>query len=114
MGHTRIFKEEEAKEALRMAIPDIDVYLKNGQIEIISRADWHVKDGSLDPQMLLNHLIDKINQALDNGYDGLRYCGNIFCGHEKTLDYAIGKYPVISLCTYSLDKYNITKYNYFS
>jgi hypothetical protein len=31
---------EEAKKAMRVAVPDIDIYLEKGQIEIISYPDW--------------------------------------------------------------------------
>jgi PAS domain S-box-containing protein len=95
--------EEEAKEALKMAIPDINFYFENGQIEIIPYTYWDIKDGIFDPRLVLNHLIEKTNQALDSGYDGLRYSGNNFSGNEKILDSAIGRYPMIALCTYFLD-----------
>ena len=96
--------EGEAKKALKVAIPDIDAYLKNGQIEIVPYACLHVEKGALDPQMVLNRLIEKTSKALASGYDGLRYSGNDFCDHEKLLDSIIGKYPVIALCTYPIDK----------
>ncbi|RPJ69825.1 MAG: ATPase, partial [Alphaproteobacteria bacterium] len=94
--------EEAAKESLKVGIPDINFYLENGQIEIISHADWHVNAGALDSQMALNHLTDKIDQALTDGYEGLRYSGNVFFGDEESLDSAIGNYPMITLCTYAL------------
>ena len=94
--------EEEAKKALKVAIPDIDAYLENGQIEIVPYTYWQVEKGALDPQTVLNHLIEKTSKALASGYDGLRYSGNDFCGHEKLLDSVIGKYPVMALCTYSI------------
>src|SRR5664280_161180 len=34
---------EEAKEALRRAVSDLDVYMEKGQIEIIPYTDWYVK-----------------------------------------------------------------------
>ncbi len=95
--------KEEAKEALKVGIPDINIYLENGQIEILPYTDWHVKEGILDPQTVSNHLIEKTSKALASGYDGLRYSGNDFFGHRKILDSVIGKYPMIALCTYSLD-----------
>ena len=36
---------EEAKEALRGDIPDFDVYLERGQIEIIPYTHWYVNEG---------------------------------------------------------------------
>jgi len=45
---------EEAKEALRGAVPDLDVYLEKGQIEIIPYTDWYVKEGVFDSDSVLN------------------------------------------------------------
>ncbi|WP_292391836.1 PAS domain S-box protein, partial [Methanosarcina sp. UBA5] len=98
--------EEEAKEALKVAIPEIDAYIKNGQIEIVPYTYWHVEEGTLGPKMVLNQLIEKTNKSLVSGYDGLRYSGNDFCGHDNILDSFIGKYPMMALCTYPIDKYN--------
>jgi PAS domain S-box-containing protein len=100
--------EEEVKEALKLAIPDINDYLENGQIEIISHADWYVEESILDPHTVSNQMIEKSNKALANGYDGSRYSGNDFCGHNKIFDSSIGKYPVIALCTYTIDNCNVT------
>ncbi len=97
--------KEEAKEALNTYIPDINFYLENGQIEILSYTYRHVEE---DPHMIFNHLIEKINKALASGYDGLRYSGNDFFDHEELLGSIIGKYPMISLCTYPIDKFSAT------
>ena len=75
--------EEKAKEALKVAIPDIHVYLEKGQIEIIPYTCKQVEEDALDPQMALKHLIEKISKALASGYDGLRYSGSDFCGQEE-------------------------------
>ena len=53
-------------------------------------------------------MIEKTSKALASGYDGLRYSGNDFFGHEKSLDSVISKYPMISLCTYFLDVCSVT------
>lgn len=98
--------EECAKKALKVAIPDIDVYLKNGQVEIVPYTYWHVETDFLDPQTVLNCLTEKTGKALASGYDGLRYSGNNFSGHEKLLDSVVGKYQMIALCTYPIDRYN--------
>ncbi|MBA4349264.1 MAG: histidine kinase, partial [Thermodesulfovibrio sp.] len=46
--------EKEAKEAVRMVVPDLDRYLKKGQIEIIPHAEWYLKDGVFNSQRVLN------------------------------------------------------------
>ena len=107
---------EEAKEALRRAVPDLDVYMEKGQIEIIPYTDWYVKEGIFDSDRVLNEWVEKLNQALVNGYDGLRLTGNIswleekdwnnFANYEEEIDRIIGNYQMIALCTYCLDRCN--------
>jgi two-component system, sensor histidine kinase PdtaS len=97
--------EEEAKEALKAAIPDIDTYLENGKIEIVPYPYWYAEEDVLDPQKLLNYLTQKTSKVLASGYDGLRYGGSDFFGHEKLLGSAIDRYSIIVLCTYPIDKW---------
>ena len=107
---------EEAKEALRRVVPEIDVYLEEGQIEIISYTHWYVKEGVFDSERVLNGWVEKLNQALANGYDGLRLTENTsllekkdwsdVADYEENLDSIIGNYRMIALCTYSLDRCN--------
>ena len=103
---------EGAKKALRMAVPDIDLYLEKGQVEITSYTNWYKEDGIFDSDKVLNWLAEKVNQALSSGYDGLRFSGDAFSiekedwsdfiGYEKKFDSFIKKNPMIALCTYSL------------
>lgn len=67
---------EEAKDALRMAVPDFDHYLTKRQIEIIPHTEWYLKDGVFNLKRVLHDWIDKLNYALSNGYDGMRVTGN--------------------------------------
>ncbi len=104
---------EEAKEFLRKAISDIDIYLKKGQIEITSSDNWHIKDGVFDLHRPLASLLCKVNQSLGSGYDGLRLIEDILwlgkknwsdlIDSERRMNSAKGKYPIIALCTYSLE-----------
>ena len=110
---------EDAKEALRRFVPDIDVYLERGQIEIIPYTYWYVKEGVFDSERILNGWVEKLNQAIDSGYDGLRLSGNTFwlekegwndfVQYEKEIDNIIGNYQMIALCTYCLEKCNSTE-----
>ncbi|HEY3360644.1 MAG TPA: PAS domain S-box protein [Methanosarcina sp.] len=110
---------EEAKEALRKAIPGIDVYLEKGQIEIIPYTYWYIKEGIFDSQRVLNGWVEKLNRALADGYNGLRLSGNTFwlekkdwtsfVDYEEEIDSIISNYPMIALCTYSLEKCSATE-----
>ncbi len=106
--------EEEAKQAMRKAMPDFDRYLEGGQIEIIPHTEWYLKDGAFDLQTALNGWIDKLNQALANGYDGIRVTGNTawlekgdwpnFTDYEEAVNNVIGEYRMLAICTYALDR----------
>src|SRR5664280_767921 len=110
---------EEAKEALRKVIPDVDVYLEKGQIEIIPYNQWYVKEGVFDSDRVLNGWVEKLNQALADGYDGLKLSGNTFwlekedwndfIDYEEEVDRALDNYQIIALCTYPLDRCNTTE-----
>ncbi|TFH04641.1 MAG: PAS domain S-box protein, partial [Methanosarcina sp.] len=104
---------EEAKEALRKAIPDIDVYLKKGQIEIVLYTQGYVNEGVFDSEQVINGWVKKLDQVLSRGYDGLRAAGatswmkkeewDDFVAYEKKADAGIGKRQMISLCPYFLE-----------
>ena len=107
---------EDAKKALRRAFPDLDAYIEKGQIEIIPYTQWYVKEGIFDSNRVLNGWVEKLNQALANGYNGLRLTGNTFwlekedwndfVDYEEEVDRVLGNYQMIALCTYCLDKCN--------
>ncbi len=110
---------EDAKKALREAVPEIDVYLEKEQIEILPFTHWYFKEGIFDSQKVINGWIEKLNRALADGYDGLRLSGNIlwlekkdwnsFVNYEGEIDSIIGNYSMIALCTYFLDKCSATE-----
>jgi len=89
--------EEEARNALRQAIPEADQYLSAGHIEIvpyirfppapqrtspaehieiISHTDWYLKSGAFIAERVLNGWNQKLADALARGYAGLRANGN--------------------------------------
>ena len=47
---------EDAIKALKKAVPDLDVYLEKGQIEIISYIFWCVNGGIYNPERVMNKL----------------------------------------------------------
>ncbi|MDY9927713.1 PAS domain S-box protein [Methanosarcina sp.] len=112
-------KTEDAKEALRRTVPDLDIYLERGQIEIIPDTNFYVNEGVFDSEGILNEGVEKLSYALESGYDGLRSSGNIswlkktdwddFTDYEEKIDGIVGNYKVIALCTYSLNRCNATE-----
>jgi len=107
---------EDAKKALKGAVSDFDSYLAKGQIEIISYTCMHVARHIYDSERIINYWIEKLNHALESGYSGLRFSGNIYWVEKKDwgyfvdyigkLDDIIGKYRMIALGSYLVDKYS--------
>ena len=105
-----------ARAALRRAVPDLDLYIKKGQIEIIPHTKWYLLGGKFDDEQVLNGWVSKLEEALKRGYSGLRLTGNTFWlernGWQAFTDYeakvndVIGKYKMLAICTYCLDKCN--------
>ena len=111
---SELLGEKEAKEALRKAVPDFAQYLKRGQIRIVPHTEWYLEDGVFNLQRVLSAWVGQLNQALASGYAGMRITGNMsgfekeasreFADYEKEVNKAIGKYQMVAICTYSLDK----------
>jgi len=107
---------EEAEAALRKLVPDLDLYLQKGQIEILSYKDWYLLGGTFDSDRILRGWVEKEKAALSRGLSGLRLNGNTFwlerdnwkafTAYEEEVNNDIGKYRMIAVCTYSLDKCN--------
>jgi PAS domain S-box-containing protein len=104
----------EAEEAMRKAVNDSDEYLRQGQIEIIPYNEWYLLGGAFDDDRVLKGWVSKLEQALTRGYSGLRLTGNTFwlernhwqafTEYEAKVNNVIGKYKMLAICTYCLDK----------
>jgi PAS domain S-box-containing protein/putative nucleotidyltransferase with HDIG domain len=106
--------EKKARDVMRKAMPNFDQYQKKGQIDICSYTEWYFKEGGLNLQRVLNDWVGKLDQALEEGYDGIRVSGNMawlenkywkgFADYEKEVNSVISKYKMIAISTYPLDK----------
>jgi PAS domain S-box-containing protein len=104
----------EAKACMAEALPDFDIYMDKGQIEIIPYMEWYKIDGVFDPERVLNGWIEKLRKARERGFSGLRLTGDTFwlepgvwkdfIDYERTVNDVIGQYDILALCSYSLDK----------
>jgi PAS domain S-box-containing protein len=107
---------EEAARALREAVPDFEHYLSEGHIEIISHTDWYLKGGRFDPLEVGQGWLDKLEQALEKGYAGMRIAANIswleqqdwdrFAEYEGKFDHDFHQLQIIALCAYDLNRYS--------
>lgn len=78
---------EEARRALGRAVPDLDRRLAKGALEIHSHEEWYLRDGQCDSERVLQSWREKINQALVNGYAGLRASGDAGCQSDDWVLY---------------------------
>lgn len=105
---------EEAARALKKAVPNFRKFARKGQIEIIPYSKWYLKVGRFDARRVLKGWVSRHDQALKQGYEGLRLTGNTFwlekkdwrkfTQYEEMINKTIGSYRMIGLCTYCLDR----------
>jgi len=105
---------EEAKACMAEALPDFDVYMDKGQIEIIPYTEWYTIDDVFDPERVLNGWVEKLRKARERGFSGLRLTGNEswlesnvwkdFIDYEQTINDVIGQYNMLAVCSYPQDK----------
>ena len=107
---------EQATAALRAAVPDLDDYINKGQIEILDYSQWYTKSGKFSADEVLKGWVDKLNKAQERGFEGLRLTGNTFwlekadwddfTRYEEKVNNVIGRYKMLAICTYCLQKCN--------
>ncbi|RLC94624.1 MAG: hypothetical protein DRI39_02210 [Chloroflexi bacterium] len=105
---------QEALRAAEVGIPRFGDYLARGQVEVIPHTEWYLKDGYFDMKRVLNGWLDKLDKAAAMGYEGLRVSGNTgwleadswrsFAEYEEEINNFIGKYRMLAMCTYCLDR----------
>jgi PAS domain S-box-containing protein len=107
------FTEEEVMAAMREGVSDFDRYVERGQMEIVSHTEWYLKEGVFNLRRVLNAWVDKLNQALSKGYEGIRVTGQVWFDkgdwknlieYEKVVNDIIGKHKMSAVCSYDLDK----------
>jgi PAS domain S-box-containing protein len=104
----------EAQDAIRGVVEDFDEYLRRGQIEVIPYDKWYLLGGTFNDDRVLDGWVSKLKQALARGYSGLRLTGNTFwlernhwhafTEYEAKVNNVIGRYRMMALCTYNIEK----------
>jgi DNA-binding CsgD family transcriptional regulator len=104
--------QTDAKNALRLAVPDFDRHLAAGQIELLQGTEWYLNGDQFDLKRITSGWSEKLRGGLAKGYDGMRVSGNAFwiatnywksfCQYEEELDRSLADQKMIALCTYSL------------
>jgi len=103
---------EEARDALKDAVPDLDRYLADSRLEIASARDWFLQGGTFDGKRLTDAWYEKLARVSARGYAGMRVTGDTtwltkkdwrhFCDYEDGLNDVIGNQRLAVLCTYPL------------
>lgn len=106
--------EEEARYALKDEIPSIYKYIDSRQMQIFHYEDWYLSGGGFDVRRVLDNATKKYQEALNNGYSGLRATGNLFwldqtnwesfMDYENILNTIIPTQKILAICAYKEDK----------
>ncbi len=104
--------EEEARHALRQALPALDRYLADRSIEFLLSREWYLQGGTLDLKSATRGWQERLGHALARGYAGMRVAGDAswlkkqdwseFCTYENKLNASITQQRVTVLCAYPL------------
>jgi C4-dicarboxylate-specific signal transduction histidine kinase len=103
---------EEARDALKDAVPDLDGYLADSRLEIASAGDWFLQGGTFDGKRVTDGWYEKLARVSARGYAGVRVTGDTtwltkkdwkhFCDYEDGLNEVIDNQRLAVLCTYPL------------
>jgi C4-dicarboxylate-specific signal transduction histidine kinase len=101
---------EEARDALKGEVPDLDQHLADSRLELASARDWFLQGGTFDGKRLTDAWYEKLARVSARGYPGMRVTGDTtwltnkdwrhFCAYEDGLNEVIGNQRL--LCTYPL------------
>ncbi|HWB60745.1 MAG TPA: PAS domain-containing protein, partial [Chthoniobacteraceae bacterium] len=90
---------DEAKAVLRPAMPDLDRYLAEGRMEIISHDEWFLKGGAFDSARVAIQYKEKIDEAVAEGFAGMRSSASSAwmakLGRAMLRDYEIEVDPIL-------------------
>lgn len=112
ISNSELLTIEEAADALRKALPDLDRHLSEGNIELINHDGWFLEDGSFDLRRVAHRFKQKLDSAVAKGYVGMRVNGSPawlykdndeeLVAFEQALDKLLPDLRVIASCTYPI------------
>jgi signal transduction histidine kinase len=104
----------DARSALDSVVPDLSERERVGQIAIFDHDDWYTQRGALTTDQVIEGWLEAEQQALADGYRGLRINGNTFwlapdqwdafADYEARAHAAFRDRKIIALCSYPLTK----------
>src|SRR3954469_10621442 len=103
---------DDALEGLQKAVPDFQKYIQKKSIEVLPYMTWFMTHKEFDGEQINTAWLDKLEEALAKGYDGMRINGNEswlhrhgwdnFMEYERELNNVLKSRRIIGLCTYPL------------
>ena len=112
ISNSELITLREAKEALGQTVADLDRYLAEGRMEIVSHDEWFLRDGVFDLHKVVHRFKEKLDEAVSRGYAGLRLNGSPAWLESKDpkelrefegeIDHLFANEHVIASCTYPL------------
>jgi len=103
----------DARDALRTVVSDLDAREQRGQVEILDARDFYERGEPLRPDALVAGLVQREQEAVAGGYQGLRTNGNCawvdkanwdnFLEYESSLQQAVHGRRLICMCSYQHD-----------
>lgn len=103
--------KDKTREILRTRIPDIDIYIQNEQMILSGTEGVYTKGNEFDSDRVFQLLSEKVRQAIEKGFTGLRVSGSgnwargrqwvELIKYEELINAFIQGKPIKALCTYS-------------
>jgi len=107
-------EHDEAFAALAKVVPNLNQFVESGQLLMLPYTEWHMKGGTFDADRVNQGWLEKEQEALSRGFEGLRLAGNTwwierdlwdtFTDYEEAVNAVIGEHRMIAVCPYSLEK----------
>jgi C4-dicarboxylate-specific signal transduction histidine kinase len=104
--------EEEARNALRDAVPEFDRYQTDRSIEIVGGRRFYFSGDDPDLERVMRTWAEKTDSALARGYAGFRLSASTawlerkdwkaFSDYEHEVNNSISRWRMTALCTYPL------------
>jgi len=107
----------EIKAGLLAHGVDVGRRLESGQLTVVTAREFYLRLGRFDPRAMMSFVISAVNEAVREGYPGLRVAGEStwilkdlnslddFLEYETMGNAALRNLPVKALCQYNVNRF---------
>ena len=111
-------KKEDFQKELERRGMDVQAHLESKQLVFLTKTDAYLKGGSFDPDRMFELLASIQDEAIKEGFDGLRVTGEMtwvfskapgverLIEYETKLNYFLPKSKTIAICQYNEGKFS--------